>query len=157
MKSFRLSQIVPAVMVVILLAACTVTVSPTATPGATATATQAIQDGLITGALGFPSDQIPPLRIYAVEVESAEHHAVDTELNQVTYSLAVPPGIYHVFAYLLEEDSDYAGGYTEFVLCGLRADCPSHELIPVVVDSGETVDGIDLTDWYAPPRTFPSR
>jgi len=144
-------------VVVGLLAACTVTVSPTATPGAITTSSQVKQDGFITGALGYPSDQIPPLRVYAVEVGSGEYHTVDTELNQATYSLPVPPGKYHVLAYLLEEDSDFAGGYTDFVLCGLQADCPSHELIPVVVVPDETIDGIDLTDWYAPPETFPPR
>ncbi len=133
----------------VLLAACTVTVSPTATPPA--------QEGIITGSLGFPSDQIPPLRVIAFDVDSDAYFAIDTELNQDAYSLPVPPGSYHVIAYLLEENSDYAGGYSEFVPCGLRADCPSHDLIPVSVSAGETSDGVDPTDWYAPPGSFPPR
>ena len=149
MNSFRSGQMIVVAAVVFVLAACTVTVSPTATPMA--------QDGLISGALGYPSDQIPPLRVYAIDVESGDYHTVDTELNQTTYSLPVPPGTYHVLAYLLEEDSGFAGGYSEFVLCGLQADCPSHDLIPVSVASDETSDGIDLTDWYAPPGSFPPR
>ena len=137
------------VLVAALLASCTVTVSPTATPTA--------QDGVISGALGYPSDQIPPQQVVAINLDSGERHTVDTALDQTTYSLPVPAGSYHVIAYVLADDSDYGGGYTELVLCGLRADCPSHELIPVVVAPGETVDGIDLTDWYAPPGSFPSR
>jgi len=133
----------------ILLAACSVTVNPTTTP--------VTQEGFITGALGFPSDGIPPLRIIAIDVESGDYYSLDTELNQKTYSLLVPSGSYHVIAYLLEEDSDFAGGYSEFVPCGLRADCSSFELIPVSVEAGETIGGVDPMDWYAPPGSFPPR
>jgi hypothetical protein len=136
------------VVAAVFLAACTVTVSPTATPA---------PDGVITGVLSYPSDQIPPQQVVAINLDSGERHTVDTALDQTTYSLPVPAGSYHVIAYILSDDSDYGGGYTEFVLCGLRADCPSHELIPVVVVPGETVEDIDLTDWYAPPGSFPSR
>lgn len=149
MKNLRAAQMAMIAVIVVLLAACTITVAPTETPMA--------QGGTITGTLGYPSDQIPPLRVYAVEVESGEFHTIDTDLNQMAYSLSVPVGTYHVFAYLLEDDPDFAGGYTEFVLCGLRADCPSHALIAVLVGPGEHLDSIDLTDWYAPPGSLPSR
>ncbi|HEY54621.1 MAG TPA: hypothetical protein G4N94_14330 [Caldilineae bacterium] len=137
------------VLISIFLAACTITVSPTATPP--------VLEGVITGALSYPSDQIPPQQVVATNLDSGESYTVDTALDQATYSLPVPPGSYHVIAYVLSGESDYGGGYTEFVLCGLRADCPSHDLVPVIVGPGETVTGIDLTDWYAPPGSFPSR
>jgi len=137
------------ILISVFLASCTVTVPPTATPTA--------QDGVITGALSYPSDQIPPQQVVAFNLDSGEYYTVDTALDQMTYSLPVPAGSYHVIAYVLAGDSDYGGGYTELVLCGLRADCPSHELIAVVVAPGETVEDIDLADWYAPPGSFPAR
>ncbi len=149
MRISQASHVMLTAVFAILLAACVVTVNPTTTP--------VMEEGIINGALGYPSDGIPPLRIFAIDVDSGDYYSIDTELNQKTYSLPVPSGSYHIFAYLLEEDSDFAGGYTEFVPCGLRADCPSHELIPVSVEAGETIEGIDPMDWYAPPGSFPSR
>lgn len=111
--------------------------------------------GVITGKLGFPSEVIPPMRVYALNLDTGESYAVETEKNQAAYSLTIPPGTYYVFAYLLDGDATWAGGYSEFVLCDLQASCPSHAPLPVEVAAGAIVEGIDVTDWYAPDNTFP--
>jgi hypothetical protein len=49
------------------------------------------------------------------------------------------------------------GGYTPAVACGLTVACTDHSLIRVAVPAGETVRGVDIRDWYAPPGTFPPR
>ena len=67
----------------------------------------------------------------------------------------MPPGDYHVYAYLPDParygagySKDYRAYYSEFVKCGMRDNCKSHEPITVKVKSGETVSGIDPMDWY---------
>lgn len=141
------------------VAAATTTPSrPTAAPSTAPRVTT----GTITGFAGYPAEGHPAMTIYAVS----------TTDRRVFFSVAVPravtppkstytvtgvlPGTYHLFSYL--EGSDTAGGaYSEFVTCGLRAGCPSHKPIDVTVRAGETVREIDVTDWYAPPGTFPTR
>lgn len=127
---------------------------PTATPKPTATP---IPTGSITGHLGYPSEFIPPLAIYAISTTSTgTHFHVDTAHNQTTYTIkGVKPGTYHVIAYLKPDQPALRGGYSQFVLCGLAASCPSHALVNVVVHPGETVKNVDPTDFYAPAGTFP--
>jgi LPXTG-motif cell wall-anchored protein len=106
--------------------------------------------GTITGALGYPSDFIPPLRVYAIRIDdsSSTAYSIQTELNQGVFTMAgLPPGDYHVLAYYV---GDLAGGYT--VGGGTGTD---HTLIPVTVRPGETTSGVEVRDWYAPPGTFP--
>lgn len=66
--------------------------------------------------------------------------------GQEKFSLKVPAGEY--FVYQIKADSVKAY-YTEFVTCGLKAECPSHKKIPVKVEAGKTVTA-DPGDWYDP-------
>jgi len=50
----------------------------------------------------------------------------------------------------------FGGAYTQAVLCGLLATCIDHSLIAVTVRAGQTTSGIEVSDWYAPPGTFPN-
>jgi hypothetical protein len=141
------------------VAAATTTPSrPTAAP----VTAQPVTTGTITGFAGYPAEAHPAMTIYAVSTtDRSVYFSVDVPPTQPppksTYTITgVRPGTYHLFSYL--EGSDTAGGaYSEFVTCGLRAGCPSHEPIDVTVRAGETVREIDVTDWYAPPGTFPTR
>jgi hypothetical protein len=132
----------------------TVTVVVTPTPSPSATSAPA---GTITGHLGYPASQIPPLVVYAISTTSSSvHFKVTTAQNQMTYSIpGVAPGTYHVVAYRIPDQPALRGGYSQFVLCGNAAGCPSHALVDVVVHAGETVGHVDPTDWYAPEGTFP--
>jgi hypothetical protein len=67
---------------------------------------------------------------------------------------AVEPGTYTVVAYA--QGLGEAAG-TAAVSCGLRASCTDHSLVRVTMRGGETTSGVDVSDWYAPPGTFPAR
>jgi len=111
---------------------------------------------IIKGELSYPSEMIPELIVYAFEADDYnEYFWVETETNQSDFELEVPPGTYHLIAYLPDETSDFGGGYTKAVPCGLSVECTNHEFIPVKVKEGETVSDIQLSDWYAPEDTFP--
>ena len=109
--------------------------------------------GSITGSLSYPSEFIPPLRVFAFQVDSQNYFFVDTAENQGTYQIDnLPTGYYRVVAYTA---GGLAGGYTQAVPCGLSVDCANHSLIEVPVNIGQVATGADPGDWYAPDGTFP--
>jgi len=106
--------------------------------------------GTISGDLGYPSEYIPPLRVVAFNVFVNQYYYVDTLLNQSTYQIVdLPVGTYNVVAYVREEGPDFAGGYSQFVVCGMTTDCTDHRLIDVNVYPGSTVEDVDPVDFYA--------
>ena len=111
--------------------------------------------GLISGELSFPSERIPALMVFAIRIDNGKYtyYSIQTAEHQSEYSIRVDPGVYQLLAYI----DDYAGGYTQYVQCGLGFQCQDHSLVPVVVEAGEIVTGIDLQDWYAPSGIFPMR
>ena len=114
--------------------------------------------GYITGNLSYPSEMIPPLRVVAWNVVDGSYSYIDTPANQFEYIIEVPVGTYYVVAYVLGGDgfpSGLAGGYTQMVPCGLAYGCDDHTLIPVMVEAGVMVSGIDPGDWYGDPAAFP--
>ena len=82
------------------------------------------------------------------------YYTVDTVLNQSEYRIQIPVGTYFVVSYVI--DGGLSAGYSQSVPCGLSVDCADHSLIPVTVTAGQTVDNIDIFDWYAPAGSFPS-
>ena len=116
---------------------------------------QQASTGLISGELSFPSERIPALTIFAIRIDNGlyTYYSIQTDEHQAEYSIRVDPGVYQLLAYI----DDYAGGYTQYVQCGMGYQCQDHSLVPVVVEAGEIVTGIDLQDWYAPSGTFPVR
>lgn len=111
--------------------------------------------GAIRGDLSYPSEMIPPMRIVAFSSDDSWYY-VDVQ-NASSYEIAgLPAGTYTVVAYPLgTEASNFSGGYSQAVLCGLNADCIDHTLVKVQVDSGSTLEGINPGDWYAPEGSFP--
>ncbi|MFC1922911.1 LysM peptidoglycan-binding domain-containing protein [Chloroflexota bacterium] len=116
---------------------------------------QSTSTGLISGELSFPSEHIPALTIFAIRTDNGKnaYYSIQTGDGQSSYSIRVDPGVYHLLAYA----GDYASGYTFYVKCGLDLHCQDHSLVPVVVEAGSVISGIDIQDWYAPQGTFPSR
>ena len=113
--------------------------------------------GTITGTLRFPSEVVPAMEIYAIEVAGPKFYSVSTTFNQQTFTIEeVAPGNYYIVGYLAD-NPESAGAYTEFVLCGLTASCNDHSLVPVTVKVGETVRNVRLEDWYVQPGTFPPK
>lgn len=108
------------------------------------------EDGTIVGRLSYPSDYIPPLRVIAFNLDTDDYYEVYTELNDFTYQITdLPPGTYHVLAYLVDNESDFCAAYTQYALCGYwLADCEfDPELVDVAVFPGQIVRQVDLVDW----------
>jgi hypothetical protein len=113
-------------------------------------------NGTLTGQLTYPSEFLPPQRVVAFDITDLTTFYVDEVVSGGTYSLEIPAGTYYVLAYLIDPAlhggiPDYFAAYSEAVLCGLAYGCDDHSLVPVFVGAGETVSGIDPTDWYLPP------
>jgi len=108
--------------------------------------------GIIEGSLSYPSEVIPELIICAEDINNDQQYCTTEQIEdeKYTYSkgykLEVPVGKYFVFAQ--REDNDRKAYYSEYVICGIRADCPSHKPVVVTVDEGETVSEVDPHDWY---------
>lgn len=108
--------------------------------------------GSIRGRLGYPSEYIPPLRVVAFDVFSQDYFFIETELNQTEYQMDdLPPGTYHVIAYVIDAESDFGGAYSQFVTCGLNVDCTDHSLIDVYVYPGQVTEDVDPVDFYTRP------
>ena len=108
--------------------------------------------GSISGTLGYPSEYIPAMRVVAFDIYTDTYYFVDTVVNQTEFQITdVPTGTYNVVAYLREQDPPMGGGYTEFVTCGLSAECTDHGLIDVLVYPGMETFNINPLDFYALP------
>ena len=126
----------------------TVTPSEIITPVVTSTAPT---KGLISGYLIYPSEHIPEeMGVCAQKIDNQSLIICTPQIkdkkyqNGVGYEMPLDPGNYYVYSFL-DETKAY---YTEFVLCGLKAECKSHTKIPVVVTAGSVQDNILPHDWY---------
>jgi hypothetical protein len=104
--------------------------------------------GVIQGTLTTPSNDIPVEDILiCVEDTVTQARYCTTEFTDSKYTLEIPQGTYNVYSlHAVEGTKAY---YSEYVLCGSKDTCPSHTPLNVVVKPGETVTGIDPTDWKA--------
>lgn len=108
--------------------------------------------GSISGHIVYPTDAGIPedYRIAAFDLESGEVitcRVEDLNMKNYTYELRVKPGKYYVYSFLISSP-DQRAYYDEFVTCGLKYECKSHEKIAVTVNKGETKKDIDPADWY---------
>lgn len=111
--------------------------------------------GSITGALGYPSNFVPALSVYAIKIDQGSQATwvVRTQPNAPAYTIHnLPAGVYNVFGYTKE---GVVGAYTNAVPCGLSVSCTDHRMIPITVTAGKTATGADLRDYYAPAGAFP--
>lgn len=103
---------------------------------------------VISGTLSFPSEFLPAQRVCAEAVEDGDEQCVLSPAGNAAFSLAVPPGAYRVYA-VREGDAEGKRAYhSEFVACGMTADCLDHTPIVSVVESGAAVQ-VDPQDWHA--------
>ncbi len=161
-------RVVPAIPLALVLAACALSgVAPSSPPSSVTSASalpatpaaSALATGAISGTLGYPAGSQPAMVVYAVRMDTNLFHyySVRAGENQGSFTIGgLPPGVYSVVAYL-ESDPARAGAYTQFVLCGLAATCSDHSLVSITVRAAETVQGVKVLDWYAPPGTFPPK
>lgn len=151
----------------------TAAASPTATAPPTVSTPTVVPAGSVTGALGYPSEFIPPLTVYAISVaDQRVFFSLDTPRYPLatntpprpTYTMTgVAPGTYYVLAYRNDdvnvEAKNSPGVHSQYVLQCLQPNaagstpapgCSSgdHSPVPVTVRAGETIQRIDVTDWY---------
>ena len=139
----------------------TATTTPTTTSVPSTETAQPATPGTITGRTGYPAEGHPAMTVYAISTtDSRVWFSVDIPRGTDSFTpytiSGVRPGTYNLFA--AADGNERAGGaYSEFVKCGNRVGCSDHTPIVVTVRAGETVRDIEVSDWYAPPGTFPLR
>lgn len=110
--------------------------------------------GSIAGNLGYPSEFIPAMTVVATNLETKRNYYTNTQSNTPKYQIDhLPPGSYQVIAYV--QGDDFGGGYTQFVICGLKVECSDHSLIAVQVTAGNVTGDVNPVDFYVPDGTFP--
>jgi hypothetical protein len=131
------------------------TPSPSAavTPSATATITPTPQGDNVLGKICYPSESIPAMTAYFEETTTHAVVELPIAAGQDHYATLLPPGTYLAYAWL--PDFSYGGLYSRAVPCGLKANCKDHQPLPFEVNAGETLQNIDLCDWYAGPYNVP--
>ncbi len=111
--------------------------------------------GYIEGPLSYPSSGIPDLVICARNIDTNEKYCTQENINDDRYrygkgfELRVLPGTYYVFANLTKvKNPDTGAYYSQFVECGLKAECEDHSPIPVIVLENQITGNIKPWDWY---------
>lgn len=114
--------------------------------------------GAIAGVVGYPSEELPAMRVYAVPVEGSARYLVETKPKQAQFTInGLPAGEYFVVAYVSPRPGEAGerGAWTRFVQCGMKVTCTDHALVPVSVAAGKTTGGVYVADWYVPAGAFP--
>ena len=106
-------------------------------------------DGVLRGAVCYPSEGIPAMTAFFREVNTQALVTLEIAENQPSYEVSLPVGQYIAFAYRDAAENRLGGAYTQAVLCGLSIDCSDHSLIEVDIQPGQAYEGADLCDWYA--------
>lgn len=113
----------------------------------------------ISGAIGYPSEGHPAMRVYALRTDGDRYVFVELRENDGSYVLEVPAGEYYILADVSVGDGKFEGGYTEMGKC-LRegGDCAgaSHTLIAILAEPGQIIEDIDLRDWFEGEGIFPN-
>ncbi|MEQ8979379.1 MAG: hypothetical protein RL846_15700 [Deltaproteobacteria bacterium] len=125
--------------------------------GISAEVADGAQLGRITGELRFPScnQTAPGLEVCAVPVDEDGDPTCTSDFapnaaGQLTYTLEVRPGAYHVYATTPTiEDGRYRAFFSQAVRCGLEVACRDHTPVTIDVRAGKTVDGVHPSDWVA--------
>ncbi|MFH1036625.1 MAG: hypothetical protein V1756_00960 [Patescibacteria group bacterium] len=110
--------------------------------------------GIIEGSLGYPSEFIPAdMRVCAEDISTKQQYCTGDHIQNtkytygVGYKFEIPKGKYRVFA-TLPNWVNYRAYYSEYVTCGLGADCISHSPIVIEVKADNIINNIDPQDWY---------
>ncbi len=130
--------------------------------------------GIIKGATSYPSDFIPAQKLCATNIETRQQHCTETEEEQGSYEIKVPPGNYIVSATLcssysstfdclsFEPVDEYSEGnfFTQASECQFEVDCfDRNNITPLIlsIQRGEIVSDVKI-DWYQkiPFSTTPS-
>ncbi|MCW1967342.1 MAG: hypothetical protein KIH69_004385 [Anaerolineae bacterium] len=118
--------------------------------------------GTVTGELTYPSEGIPPLQLYARNLDYGFVVGQKTLQNQQRYTLTLPAGNYDIFAYPqgLTGTVKLAGGYSTYSQCIEKSkpeNCKQYgDWLTVNVSPGQVTAKVNLNDWYAQPQVIPA-
>lgn len=107
--------------------------------------------GIIEGALSYPSDFIPPMKICAEDINTKKQYCTTDNIIDSKYKygegykISAPVGKYYVFATREGEGLDDYRAYYSQSNCGEKN---LHDPIMVEVKQSVTISGIDACDWY---------
>ncbi len=104
-------------------------------------------NGYIQGGLDFPTEPFPEyMKVFAYNLDTEKEYWVDSG-GKKTYRLEVPPGRYHVYAFL-DVMPTYRAYFNEFVVSGMEPGCGMGQPVVVEVYPGQVTDGVNPVDWY---------
>lgn len=107
------------------------------------------------GKVCYPSDAIPEMTVYIVNMVTKQVTSVPIAFNQSNYSAQVPPGSYIAFAWIKAQPGP-GGTYSPAVPCGLTVACTDHSPTVFQAPAGGIAADINICDWYSqkdvPPR-----
>ncbi len=106
----------------------------------------ALPNGFIQGSLSFPEEPFPEyMKVFAYNLETGLKYIVESQ-GKTTYLLEVPPGRYHVYAYI-DIMPGYWAYYNDYVVNGMQPE--SERGCPVVVEvfPDQVTEGVDPMDW----------
>jgi CSLREA domain-containing protein len=109
--------------------------------------------GSVMGAICYPSEGIPPMDLYFLNVGTQVVSPFPHMDGSANYNVDLDPGTYVAYAY--PQGYSIGGSYSEAVLCGLSINCTDHTLIEFDVIAGQTTNDIDICDWYGDPADVP--
>lgn len=118
--------------------------------------------GTVSGELTYPSEGIPPLQLYARNLDYGFIIGQKTLQNQQRYTMTLPVGKYDIFAYPqgVTSTAKLAGGYSTYSQCiekGKPDNCKQYgDWLTVHVGPGRNTAKINLNDWYAQPQVVPA-
>jgi len=115
------------------------------TPEPADTPTLVPQTGLVSGSVCYPSEFIPEMTAYFLEVDTQLYTELPIAENQSSYQVELAAGTYLAFAW--RGEYGLGGGYTAAVPCGFGEACIDHSLLPVVVEANGTTGDVNLCDW----------
>ena len=109
--------------------------------------------GTVSGALCYPSEGIPPMDLYFLNVGTQVVSPFPHLDGSASYSVDLDPGTFVAYAY--PQGYNIGGSYSEAVLCGLTVNCTDHTMIEFDVIAGQVTSDIDICDWYGGPGDVP--
>lgn len=97
------------------------------------------------------------MKIGAFPVGSDAVYRLELPSGQTAYQLeGLPPGQYHVLAFATPGmAAPFPISYTQYVVCGMGANCTDHSLAVVTVTAGKVTANVDLLDNFGNPDLQP--
>jgi hypothetical protein len=107
--------------------------------------------GSIEGSISFPSRLVPPMTVYAADLDSPRVRTLQLARGQTNFSVDVPAGRYLVFLAPNESGApNIYGAYTQYSRCAAHdsGNCGDHALVEVTITPKTRRSVVTIDDWY---------